>query len=77
MEKFKELTIGSTHLTRRHIILLSSFFGVSRQAMVMRLEELGLTKKGTWDWFMDNGVLLMSKPARSWEIPYLTWLLRM
>lgn len=55
MEKFKELTIGSTHLTRRHIILLSSFFGVSRQAMVMRLEELGLTKKGTWDWFMDNG----------------------
>lgn len=55
MAKFKELTIGSTHLTRRHIILLSSFFGVSRQAMVMRLEELGLTKKGTWDWFMDNG----------------------
>ncbi|WP_236207013.1 XRE family transcriptional regulator [Pseudomonas tohonis] len=55
MEKFKELTIGSTHLTRRHIILLSSFFGVSRQAMVMRLEELSLTKKGTWDWFVDNG----------------------
>ncbi|MNP44169.1 hypothetical protein D3C76_1380170 [compost metagenome] len=23
--------------------------------MVMRLEELGLTKKGTWDWFVDNG----------------------
>lgn len=21
----------------------------------MRLEELGLTKKGTWDWFQDNG----------------------
>ncbi len=55
MEKFKELTIGSTHLTRRHIILLSHFFGVSRQATVLRLEELGLTKKGTWDWFMDNG----------------------
>lgn len=55
MEKFKELTTGATHLTRRHIILLASFFGVSRQAMVMRLEELGLTKKGTWDWFMDNG----------------------
>lgn len=55
MEKFKELTIGSTHLTRRHIILLSHFFGASRQAMVLRLEELGLTKKGTWDWFEDNG----------------------
>ncbi|MDO8651978.1 MAG: XRE family transcriptional regulator, partial [Undibacterium sp.] len=55
MEKFKDLTLGSTHLTRRHIILLANFFGVSRQAMVLRLEELGLTKKGTWDWFADNG----------------------
>jgi Zn-dependent peptidase ImmA (M78 family) len=55
MEKFKELTTGATHLTRRHIILLSHYFGVSRQALVLRLEELGLTKKGTWDWFMDNG----------------------
>jgi Zn-dependent peptidase ImmA (M78 family) len=55
MEKFKEITAGGTHLTRRHVILLSSFFGVSRQALVMRLEELELTKKGTWDWFMDNG----------------------
>ncbi|WP_458131411.1 ImmA/IrrE family metallo-endopeptidase [Pseudomonas sp. R3-41] len=55
MEKFKEVTIGSTHLTRRHIILLANFFGVSRQAIVMRLEELDLTKKGTWDWFVDNG----------------------
>lgn len=55
MEKFKELTIGSTHLTRRHIILLAHFFGVSRQAMVLRLEELDLAKKGTWDWFVDNG----------------------
>lgn len=55
MEKFKESTIGSSHLTRRHIILLAKFFGVSRQAMVLRLEELGLTKKGTWDWFVDNG----------------------
>jgi Zn-dependent peptidase ImmA (M78 family)/DNA-binding XRE family transcriptional regulator len=55
MEKFKETTIGSSHLTRRHIISLASFFGVSRQAIALRLEELGLTKKGTWDWFQDNG----------------------
>lgn len=55
MGKFKGLTLGSTHLTRRHIILLANFFGVSRQALVLRLEELGLTKKGTWDWFADNG----------------------
>lgn len=55
MGKFKEVTIGSTHLTRRHIILLANFFDVSRQAMVLRLEELDLTKNGTWDWFKDNG----------------------
>lgn len=55
MEKFKEVTIGSTHLTRRHVILLANLFGVSRQALVMRLEELELTKKGTWAWFLDNG----------------------
>lgn len=55
MEKFRELTTGATHLTRRHVILLANFFGVSRQAIVLRLEELALTKKGTWDWFKDNG----------------------
>lgn len=55
MGKFKEVTIGSTHLTRRHIIVLANFFGVSRQAMVFRLEDLDLTKNGTWEWFKNNG----------------------
>jgi hypothetical protein len=30
-------------------------FDVSREAMVRRLEELGLAKTGTWDWFQANG----------------------
>ena len=47
--KFQEITAGASKLTRRHIILLSYFFGVSREALVRRLEELGLTKAGTWD----------------------------
>lgn len=55
MEQFKKVTVGSTHLTRRHIILMAHFFRISRQAMVLRLEELALTKKGTWAWFQDNG----------------------
>lgn len=55
MQKFREITAGASHLTRRHIILLSHAFGVSREAMVRRLEELNLTKSGTWDWFMANG----------------------
>lgn len=55
MQKFHEVTAGSDRLTRRHIIVLAHFFGVSREAMVRRLEELGLTKNGTWDWFVANG----------------------
>lgn len=53
--KFQELTAGAAKLTRRHIILLAHYFGVSREAMVRRLEELGLTKAGTWDWFAHQG----------------------
>lgn len=55
MQKFQEVTAGSNRLTRRHVIVLAHFFGVSREAMVRRLEELELVKPGTWDWFQDNG----------------------
>lgn len=53
--KFQEMTAGAKSLTRRHIILLSYFFGVSREAMIRRLEELSLTKVGTWEWFEHQG----------------------
>lgn len=52
---FSEVTAGQSHLTRRHIILLAHSFGVAREAMVRRLEELQLAKSGTWDWFQTNG----------------------
>jgi Zn-dependent peptidase ImmA (M78 family)/DNA-binding XRE family transcriptional regulator len=54
-QKFQEVTASSERLTRRHVIVLSHFFRISRGAMVRRLEELGLTKPGTWDWFQANG----------------------
>jgi Zn-dependent peptidase ImmA (M78 family) len=54
-QKFNELTLGSARLTRRHIIILAHYFGVSREAVVRRLEELGLIKRGSWDWFDENG----------------------
>ena len=50
--QLKEIT-GKT--TRRLIILLSQQYSISRQACGLRLEELGLSKKGTWDWFEKNG----------------------
>jgi Zn-dependent peptidase ImmA (M78 family)/DNA-binding XRE family transcriptional regulator len=55
MQKFHDVTAGSDRLTRRHVIVLAHFFGVSREAMVRRLEELRLSKPGTWDWFAANG----------------------
>jgi Zn-dependent peptidase ImmA (M78 family)/DNA-binding XRE family transcriptional regulator len=55
MQKFHEVAAGSDRLTRRHVIILANFFGVSREAMVRRLEELSLVKAGTWDWFQSNG----------------------
>ncbi|MCP9630184.1 XRE family transcriptional regulator [Rhodopseudomonas palustris] len=55
MGKFQEVTAGASKLTRRHVIVLAHYFGISREAMVRRLEELGLTKVGTWDWFTHQG----------------------
>ena len=55
--RFHDITAGSSRLTRRHVILMSHVFGVSREAMVRRLEELALTRAGTWDWFQANGGL--------------------
>lgn len=54
-ERFRELTAGAARLTRRHVITLAHAFGASREAAVRRLEELGLAKPGTWDWFQANG----------------------
>jgi Zn-dependent peptidase ImmA (M78 family) len=55
MQKFHEVTAGSEKLTRRHVIVLAHFFGVSREAIVRRLEELGLIKLGAWDLFQSEG----------------------
>lgn len=55
MQKFHEVTAGADRVTRRHIIVLAHFFGVSREAIVRRLEELGLVKAGSWEWFEANG----------------------
>jgi Zn-dependent peptidase ImmA (M78 family) len=54
-QQFASITAGQSHFTRRHVILLAQAFGVSREALVRRLEELKLVRRGTWDWFQDNG----------------------
>ena len=50
MAKFRDVTAGAAELTRRHVIVLAHTFGVSREALVRRLEELRLplaTRPGT------------------------------
>jgi Zn-dependent peptidase ImmA (M78 family) len=54
-ENFKQLKEITGKTTRRLIILLANQYNISRQACVLRLEELGLVKKGTWDWFTNHG----------------------
>lgn len=55
LQKFQEVTSGATQFTRRHVIILAHTFGVSRELLIRRLEELNAVKKGTWDWFELNG----------------------
>jgi Zn-dependent peptidase ImmA (M78 family) len=54
-ESFRQLKDITGKTTRRLIILLAQQYNISRHACGLRLEELGLTKKGTWAWFENNG----------------------
>ena len=63
-QRFQELTAGHSHLTRRHVILLADSFGVSREAMVRRLEELEVVRRGTWDWFQAHGGITDKQAGR-------------
>lgn len=63
-QQFAEITAGQSHLLRRHVILLADMFGVSREALVRRLEELQLAQAGTWDWFDTNGGISESDVVR-------------
>lgn len=54
-ESFRQLKEITGKTTRRLIILLAQQYNISRQACGLRLEELGLAKKGTWAWFDNNG----------------------
>ena len=62
---FEQLKAITNKLTRRLIILLSHQYGISRQACVLRLEELRLVKKGSWEWFDANGGI---KDAQAREV---------
>ncbi len=51
---------GTDKLSRKLVILLADKFHISREACVRRLEELGLARKGSWDWFETKGKITHS-----------------
>lgn len=69
-QTFADLTAGQKHFTRRHVIHLARAFGVSREAVVRRLEQIRVIRSGTWDWFQQNGGItdLQQTEAESGEI---------
>lgn len=54
---YNEISEGDEPISSRKVILLAHQFGVSREFSVRRLEQLGLVKRGTWDWFVDNATI--------------------
>ncbi len=54
-KRFISITAGQSHFTRCHAIVLAHESGVSHEAMVRRLEELSLVRRGAWNRFLSNG----------------------
>jgi len=52
---FRAHTEGQTNFTRRMAINIGDFLGLTPMAVVWKLENRGLIKSGSWDWFKDNG----------------------
>lgn len=52
--QWKEVT-AAQRFSRRLIVLLANQYNISREFCIRRLEELDLAKKGTWEWFQENG----------------------
>lgn len=46
---------GGTMFTRRMVIHLAGMADMRPMSLVWRLEKLGLMKRGSWEWFRNNG----------------------
>lgn len=52
---FAAHTAGADRFTRRMAIVLADMDGTSPRALILRCERLGLLKRGSWEWFAENG----------------------
>jgi hypothetical protein len=46
---------GQTMFTRRMAIVIADMAEMKPMSLVWRLEKLGLLKRGSWEWFRNNG----------------------
>lgn len=46
---------GETCFSRRRVILIADLFGMKPMPMVWQMEKRGLLKRGSYQWFKDNG----------------------
>jgi isopenicillin N synthase-like dioxygenase len=46
---------GSDKFTRRMAINIADFFGLQPMALVWQLEKRGIIKRGSYQWFKNNG----------------------
>jgi hypothetical protein len=46
---------GETCFSRRRVIAIADIAGMKPMPMVWRLEKLGLLRRGSYEWFKQNG----------------------
>lgn len=46
---------GEKVFSRRRVILIADLFGMKPMPMVWQMEKRGLMKRGSYQWFKDNG----------------------
>lgn len=58
---FKQVVEGQEKFTRRMAITMGDILGFGPMTMVLRLENMGLLKRGSFDWFKTNGGITRSQ----------------
>jgi hypothetical protein len=60
---FRAHAEGQTNFTRRMAINIGDFLGLAPMAVVWKLEKRGIIKRGSLEWFKDNGGITKSHIA--------------
>jgi hypothetical protein len=62
---FEAHTSGEDKFTRRMAINMADFFGMRPMSLVWQLEKRGFLRRGSWEWFRDNGGITREHEAEA------------